>query len=133
MTNFEWLLKEREELVKTCIVGNFAVDRRGNINVCRLMHCEDCIFSKLGIACTSVSREWLNAEHNPYTIPQDTPIDAKVLVTDIESGPWYKRHFAGFSEDKEQPYLAFKEGKTSWTHGLDDPVAWRYCKLAEGV
>lgn len=133
MTNFEWLLKEKTELVKRCLASgdNFAVDRNGEIHMCRYLNCNDCIFSKPGCDCTPAIIDWFEAERNPYTIPLDTPIDTKVLVS-ASGTEWHKRYFAGFDDSGEnycRPYCTFDNGATSWSN-CRETTHWRYCKLA---
>lgn len=132
MTNFEWLMKEKTELVKECMVSaeSVAVDSNGCVDECGNITCNNCIFGKLQ-PCSKEQKEWLNAEHNPYTIPLNTPIDTKVLVSQY-GRHWVRRYFAGFSEIAEEPYLTFRGGTTSWTNEDSETMAWEYCKLAEG-
>lgn len=132
MTNYEWLLKENAEVVKQCLAGcnTVAVNQNGSITRCHDMNCNDCIFNNFGLCDILRKEEWLKAEHNPYTIPLDTPIDTKVLVS--HSGEyWYNRYFAGFSEDEKEPYFAFEHGATSWSSDGSETIAWKYCKLVE--
>ena len=138
MTNFEWLLKQDAELVKDCLLGNtngIAVNCNGHVDECNRMACIDCIFNPSEI-CKMARMKWLEEEHNPYTIPFDTPVDTKVLVSS-DGNTWRKRYFAGF-DDRENhynsPYCTYDDGATSWS--IPDDIMshishWQYCKLAE--
>lgn len=133
MTNFEWLIKEKTELAKDLLTtqNEFAAYGDGSVKFCYSLEgspCDGCIFYRQSTPCPIARRKWLEAEHNPYTIPLDTPVDTRVLVSGNGEN-WTPRHFAGFGEDVEHPYLAFREGVTSWTNTLS-PFPWKYCKLA---
>lgn len=133
MTNFKWLLKENMALVEKCLASNnsIAINNNGNIDTCHDTACRDCIFYNCGLCDLSRKEKWLKEEHNLYTIPLDTPIDTKVLVSD-RGEVWHRRYFAGFGEDEKEPYLAFPDGASSWSSESSGTIAWRYCKLAEG-
>lgn len=57
------------------------------------------------------------------------PVDTKVLVSH-NGESWYKKHFKEF---KNNSYVCFSLGQTSWT--VDDDTnqiyEWEYCKLTE--
>lgn len=127
MTNLEWMLSEKKDFMidslSNCI--HFGVDKNGNVDSCRNINCGECLFDG---GCLSKCKEWLNAEHNPYSIPLNTPTDARVLVKQYEVDKWEKRYFAGFSKDTTRPYKCFADGKTSWTTNVTK--SWEYCRLA---
>lgn len=56
---------------------------------------------------------------------EDFKIDEPVMVRNLESGVWEKRHFAG-SILKGKP-LTWANGSTSFT-SYEDKVAWNYCR-----
>ena len=122
MTNFE---KYSKDLVST----NFAVVK-GTIVFCDGTPCSVCDLLKEKDTCTGcdVSRiKWLKAEYEEpkINIPDETPIDAKVIVS--ENGEyWTKRHYAGFKHGK---HYAWSVGKTSWTCEPDEISQWEYMKL----
>lgn len=128
MTNYEWLIKEKTDFVKELMAhgGRLAIVN-GEPKRCSSTSCGGCEFANS--ICMDARMAWLEAEHNPYTIPLNTPIDTKVLVSGDEVN-WIPRYFAGFGEDQGHPYLAFRDGVTSWTN-KSEPHSWRYCKLAD--
>lgn len=130
MTNYEWLLKQNEELIKECLVRGVAIKNNGDIVGCGSINCSECTFNDSSVRCSELQREWLDAEHNIYSIPLDTPIDTKVLVSD-DGMYWSRRHFAGFSGNNDCPYTTYDDGMTSWSARQRDVTNWEYCKLAE--
>lgn len=132
MTNFEWLVEEKKDFLKELVERRerIAVEKRnGEVQLCSDIHCEECLFNIFNIECSKKTKDWLNAEHNPYSIPLNTPIDTKVLVRDNEGAEWKRRHFAGFGKDTSRPYRCYADGETSWsTDGVC--LIWKYCKLA---
>lgn len=128
MTNYEWLIKEKPDFVKELMThgGRLAIVN-GEPKRCSSISCSGCEFAKS--VCMDMRMKWLNAEHNPYTIPLDTPIDTKVLVS-MNGQNWYKRYFAGFDKTCEISYLAYDGGNTSWS-AEGDTTHWKHCKLAE--
>ena len=72
---------------------------------------------------------WLLQEYvePKINIPDDTPIDAKVLVSDAGED-WFKRHYAGCVDGF---HYAWNEGRTSWSSNPSNKIAWEYMKLYE--
>lgn len=107
-----------------------AFDKESNmICHCDDIMCRDCLFDEENGVCTvGRIKEWLNAEYKEpkITIPEDTPIDAKILVSD-NGVKWSPRHFAGFT--KYGSATAWTEGHTSWT--TKTRIYWEYAKLPE--
>lgn len=65
-----------------------------------------------------------------YTIPLDTAVDTKVLVSD-DYKEWYHRYFFKIDETNlDFPYVCFDDGLASWTANKYETTNWRYCKLA---
>ena len=54
------------------------------------------------------------------------PIDTKVLVRDGDNDEWFKRHYAGYNEEKNL-FKTFDCGFTSWT--TNSTTSWIQCKL----
>lgn len=144
MTNYEWLVKENAELVKDCLSGSYpgsngvAIKRNGDVDICDNTDCtSDCIFCRSPKPCSDLQRKWFEEKHNPYSIPLDTPIDTKVLVSS-DGNTWLKRYFAGFDDSGEhynKPYCTFDSGTTSWSvpegRAKYNTSHWKYCTLAE--
>ena len=64
MTNFEWLLENKKELVKRLISSNdsLAVAEDGTIDTCISVDCEQCKFQGFVRGCSECSFEWLNKD-----------------------------------------------------------------------
>jgi hypothetical protein len=56
----------------------------------------------------------------------EVPVDTKILVRDLNTQPWEKRHFAKFENDTVYAWI---DGKTSFT--TVDIAQWCHAKLAE--
>lgn len=124
MTNFEYHEQEIKDFLLKHGNTSFAVVNNEVVDCCGTV-CSECEVCGNGI-CNH--KKWLNAEHNPYTIPADTPIDTKVLVS-YDGVHWEKRYFSHFGEYRHAPYVCFGDGSTSWSAKTKNCVEWRYCKL----
>lgn len=61
------------------------------------------------------------------TVPDNTP----VLVS-ADGEIWERAYFKQYVEVNIDPFIAFADGRTSWSKkGMVDWHAWKYCKLAE--
>lgn len=122
--------KYKEQIVKILMdTGhNIAVNKETDEPMrCEFENCTKCkFFCHEKYNCHKGRTKWLNEEHNTYTIPLDTPIDTKVLVS-IDGYRWQKRYFSHFSNDEHKPYACFFDGATSWI--TTDTFNWEYCKL----
>ena len=100
----------------------------GKPNDCYNMNCNECGFGGTQ-SCGTNRMEWLKAEYEEpkINIPDNTPIDSKVLVS-ANGEYWTKRHYAGFKDGK---HYAWSVGKTSWTCEPDEISQWEYMKLYE--
>lgn len=107
---------------------NIAVNKETDgLMSCESGNCTKCkFFYNEKYTCQIRRAEWLNEEHNTYTIPLDTPIDTKVLVSN-DGILWEKRYFSHFNNDEHRPYTCFCGGTTSWV--TTSTVNWEYCKL----
>lgn len=126
MTNYELHREEFEKLLlKNGEVGFGVVG--DTVQACSSTNCYDCIFLKAD-SCWKARVEWLNKEHQSYSIPADTPVDTKVLVSN-DGEEWFKRHFSHFYKNDPKPYVCFESGTSSWNaRGV---YHWKYCKLWE--
>ena len=122
--------KYEEQIVKILMETgrNFGVNRETDEPmICEGGNCTKCKFSyNESRFCYIVRAEWLNEEHNTHTIPLDTPVDTKVLVSS-DGKYWEKRYFSHFNNDEHKPYTCFYGGATSWA--TTSTVSWEYCKL----
>lgn len=127
MTNFEYHEQEIKDFLLEHGNANFAV-KNDKIIPCG----KDCDLCENNIRSCCNRRKWLSDEHRQhYSIPFNTPVDTKVLVSN-DGEEWVKRYFSHFRKSKYEikPYICFESGTTSWTvSGFSD---WRYCKLWEG-
>lgn len=93
--------------------------RRNNTHSCA---CND-FEIKYPKEAVAIVEKW--QKENMFRVPKDTPIDAKVLVSNDGNG-WVKRHFAGFDGET---MLAWDGGTTSHTGKHKTP--WKSMKIAE--
>lgn len=73
-----------------------------------------------------VEKWWVETQ---FRVPEDTPIDAKVLCSySLYSAPdcWVPRHFAGFENGR---MMAWQDGCTS--HTTEEKTPWDSMKLVE--
>lgn len=79
--------------------------------------------------CGELRMYWLLQEYvePKINIPDNTPIDTKVLVSDTGED-WFKRHYAGCIDGF---HYAWNEGRTSWSSNPSNKIAWEYMKLYE--
>lgn len=93
----------------------------------RLNNAHDCICNFFEVRypkeAVSIVGKW--QDENMYRVSKDTPIDARVLVSD-DDGNWYPKHFAGFDGEK---MCAWNDGTTS--HTANYRTSWKFMKLAE--
>lgn len=121
--------KYKEQIVKILMETgrNIAVNKETDEPMSCGGNCTKCkFFYDKNHSCYTLRAEWLNEERNTYTIPLDTPIDTKVLVSN-EGKDWQKRYFSHFSNDEHKPYACVCGGDTSWI--TTSTVNWKYCKL----
>ena len=121
MTNFE---KYFDDLTTT----SFGL-LDGKPIACRIESCGKCGFDDMK-GCDIDKMEWLKAEYEEpkkINIPDDTPIDSKVLVSS-NGTDWYKRHYAGIKNGRHH---VWRDGKTSWSSDRYESSSWMYMKLYE--
>lgn len=122
--------KYKEQIVKILMETgrNIAVNKETDEPMsCEHENCTKCkFFYYKNYTCCTRRADWLNEEHNTYTIPIDAPIDTKVLVSN-DGIQWQRRYFSHFSNDERKPYACFCGGDTSWV--TTSTVNWEYCKL----
>ncbi|WP_296334146.1 hypothetical protein [Veillonella sp. LMAG:2] len=62
---------------------------------------------------------------------KNVPVDTPVLVS-ADGEIWERAYFKQYVEVNIDPFIAFADGRTSWSKkGMVDWHAWKYCKLAE--
>lgn len=123
MTNFEYHEQEIKDFLLKHGNTSFAVVNNEVVDCCGT-NCFDCEVCVNGI-CNH--KKWFNSEHNSYTIPADTPVDTKVLVSS-NGEHWERRYFSHFdTSDNDEPYMCFINGCTSWS--TTNYSNWRYCML----
>lgn len=129
MTNFEYHKEEIKNFLLEHGDTNFAVVNDKVVDCYKANYCFKCLFYKTSERCWDLRQEWLNAEHDPYSIPIDTPIDTKVLVS-YDGKNWEKRYFSHFCKDEQYPYVCFGDGRAYWNSTY--LCSWKYCKLWKG-
>lgn len=131
MTNYE---KYKSEIDRIARMGkSVAIDKdTRTINICCVIPCERCLFNDSTGLCQIKSIEWADKEYVEPTVDwSKVPIDAQILVRDIESAKWHKRHFAGV--DERGRVMSWDEGRTSWSceNRKRQTASWNYAELAE--
>lgn len=88
MTNYEWLLKSNEELVKD-ILSQHIGKEKGIPSRCSKTGCDDCDFGcypNTISGCVDATKKWLEEEHVPLYKKGDLVIDSNdqlaVIVND---------------------------------------------------
>lgn len=126
-------MKNREKFAKeimdiACNGSIIAIKNGTNTPIpCKVLECKDCAFH---YDCEKKVKQWSEAEYEEpkITIPPDTPVDTKVIVS-RDGKDWTKRHL---KEVKDNMVIAFEFGRTSWTSASNyDVMLWEYGKLAE--
>lgn len=128
MTNYEWLLENRKDLIRGCLSEGFnlAVNKEtGEPCYCTGLDCNKCLFHN---KCCENTNKWLNEEHVEKPVDPHWDVDTKVLVSS-NGKTWEKRYFSIFCDTSEKPYACFIEGTTSWS--ATGVTYWKYAKLAE--
>lgn len=129
MLNKEKYAKEIIEIAYNgCTVGM----KNGVLCPCHSIDdCDSCDFYNNKTTCEKVIKEWANSEYKEREIDWNkVPIDTPIYVWDYGSTTYYKRHFAGYTNDK---IIAFGEGQTSWSNDSINKIEWTHAKIKEGV
>lgn len=124
MTNFEYILKNRPDLVRrviTLAAPNINRDFGEDI-LCAGIKCLNCDGLTDRDICQFNVIKWLDQEHID-TIPENTPVDTLILVSDF-GHDWLPRYFAKFEDGK---IYAWNDGATSFT--ARGCASWEYAKL----
>jgi len=111
MTNLEWLMKNKKELVETCLIGNYGslAMKNGKYGWCSNTNCLDCDFG-IGI-CVDVRKSYLLSEH--IEKPTITSRERKFL--EVLSGTKFE-------------YMAKDDDGSTWIYKdkpKKDGYAWR--------
>lgn len=72
MTNYEYLVKNQEEIAKKALASGHIAKVNGKIVLCRDTGCKKCDFDRdknNGKPCNEVIREWLDKEHIVKPLP----------------------------------------------------------------
>lgn len=129
MTNYEYYEKNIKDFLLEHGHSDFAIINNEIIDCnCSAVNCSKCLFYKKNETCPKFRKNWLNAEYQWYSIPADTPVDTKVLVSN-DGEEWFKRYFSHFFKNDPKPYACFESGSSSWN--ASGVYHWRYCKLWE--
>lgn len=133
MTNYE----KHKETIDNMWEQGFGIGLKGETNEispCHELECDECGLSSryCGASdCGTSMAKWLVAEYKEPTVDwAKVPIDKPILVKSKGDRRWYKRYFAGVSEEGE--IMTWSGGKTSWSvFDANDKVGWEYAKLAK--
>lgn len=129
MTNFEWLLENKKDLVKELILGERLARQLGEFTTCMSICCEDCDWDKECDRQDNFVREWLDEEHEEPSPYEDWQIDDKIEGSN-DGENWTRGHFAGISKNGKP--TTWCDGWTSWTTEDDnDKVYWKHARKVE--
>lgn len=86
------------------------------------------VIDGMGYRLTKGLRFYLKPEWCEVVEPDwnEVPVDTKILVRDLNTRPWERRHFAKFVNDT---VYAWVDGQTSFT--TVNVASWQHAKLAE--
>lgn len=128
MTNYEHCKEQIEKYVRLGI--EFAVDKNGEIQHCRGLSCNDCIFGNEDIdECDMKKMKWADEEYQEQKVDwSKVPIDTRIFVRINEFSEWKPRHFAGYKDGK---VYAWNDGGTSFSATMK--ISWNCAKIAELV
>lgn len=127
MTNFEWMLENDKDLVKSLILGNPLAKESGKLTTCSCMSCTRCDwYEECGDYDYNYLRKWLDEEYKEPSFYDDWEIDDKIEVSN-DKIIWVKRHFAGI--DANGDILVWSDGSTSWT--TISKSSWHYARKTE--
>ena len=119
MTNYEYLLKNKEELVKKILICYIAKVNE-KIVLCRNTHCDECAFAsdkRDGNPCSKTVKEWLDEEHiekllscphcgkSNIVLDEDENTNMKSFVCDFNNGGCGAS--GGYRETKEEAIEAW--------------------------
>lgn len=68
MTELEYLIKNKTEVIKEALVGDGIAKVNGEIRTCKATYCTHCDF-KLNEDCRDATRKWLDEEHIEKPLP----------------------------------------------------------------
>lgn len=138
MTNLEYILKNNTELIRKLLIREIAMNRNtGELDLCHdgnteCFYCEFSLKEKYGDinSCKEAIETWLDQEHKEVpSIPEDTPVDTKILVRNRDNGLWKCRYLAKIEDGK---VYAWSYGATSFSVDLPtDYCRWDQAKLYE--
>lgn len=128
MKEFDFYNKEIMEIIRKG--ERVSLDKKTNKpTICYFKQCHNCAWFDDELNCKEAMLNWFESEHEEpkkITIPKDTPIDTKILVSH-DGREWDRRHFAGFDGNF---VVAWCDGRTSWSTN-SGTYRWAYGKLAE--
>lgn len=128
MTNFEWMLENDKDLVKSLILGNRLAKESGKLTTCACMSCTRCDwYEECDDYDYNYLRKWLDEEYKEPSFYDDWEIDDKIEVSD-DGEYWYKRYFAEVSKNGYP--ATWNNGATSWSSN-NGKECWRYARKVE--
>ena len=138
MTNYEWLVKNKAELVKDILRCHLSKEK-GIPDRCSETYCRDCDFSCGD--CTARSKEWLEQKHEPLYKKGDIvigPFDQIFIVKEYRSDDGdikVSRYVDGLSGGQVIPITEIKKkvGHIDESEKTDDPSLCASCKSKECI
>lgn len=128
-------MKNREKFAKeildiACSGDRIAMIKGENkLRPCEGLACVRCVFRSGCSGCNGKINEWCESEYEEpkITIPADTPVDTKILVSN-NGLDFTRRYLAKIDGGK---VYAWMSGATSWSTNDKTLMPWEYGKLAE--
>mgnify|MGYP001754945706 CR=1 FL=1 len=123
MTNRE---KYAKELLDIACGGTPIAVKNGVPCACDgTIRCDECDLHD-DYNCGANTTKWCNSEYiEPAIDWPKVPVDTPILVRDLETSMWYRRHFTKYKNGK---VYAFDNGGTSWSGSY--AASWNHAKLA---
>lgn len=122
--------KYAKEIIDIICSGHSIGKQNGHLCSCANVKCYDCEFNEYNTHCSEEFAKWANSEYKEPEIDWNkVPVDTPIYVWDNNDNRTYKRHFAGYANDK---IIAFTDGATSWSND-GYKTEWDNAKIKEGV
>lgn len=137
MLNAEMYKEELKALTVEDGFTNLAVDKQGHPRNCGGFDCSNCQF-RHETSCSVARLDWLTSEYEERTISHNgLTVDTAIYVSDHEEPTFDPEqhkpaHYAGW-DDELNWVEVFRNGRTKFTNGDRDTIAYSYAWLPDGT